>query len=109
MSGGTAYVDTSAFVKLIVAEPESDLSACLKRWPNGASATLVRTEAARALRRSGNDHLLGKARRLVRAIHFVREWLDRVHVFCIRFPAQTSLRTAHSSRVPLLKGSHRPA
>lgn len=73
MSARAVYLDTSAFLKLIVAEPESTaLRRRLRRWPDRASATLLRTEAARALRRSGNDHLLGQARRLFAAIHLVR-------------------------------------
>ena len=73
MNGRTAYIDTSAFVKLIIAEPESEaLVTRLRRWPDRASATLLRTEAVRALRSSGNDHLVGNARRLCRAIHLVR-------------------------------------
>ena len=73
MSGRAAYLDTSAFLKLLVAEPESAaLHTRLRRWPDRASATLLRTEAVRALRRSGNDHLLGRARRLFAAINLVR-------------------------------------
>jgi predicted nucleic acid-binding protein len=73
MSGSTAYLDTSAFVKLLVAEPESEaLRARLRRWPQRASATLLRTETMRALRRSGHGHLTGSARRLFTAMHFVR-------------------------------------
>lgn len=73
MSGRAAYLDTSAFVKLIVAEPESvALRAQLQRWPERASATLLRTESVRALRRSGHDHLVGKARRLCGAIRLIR-------------------------------------
>jgi hypothetical protein len=72
MNGRTAYLDTSAFVKLLMVEPESAaLSARLRRWPDRASATLLRTETVRALRRSGNDHLVGNARRLFRAIHLI--------------------------------------
>jgi uncharacterized protein len=73
MNGRTAYIDTSAFVKLLVAEPESEaLGTRLQRWPDRASATLLRTETVRALRRSGNDHLIANARRLFRAIHLIR-------------------------------------
>ncbi len=73
MSGRVAYLDTSAFVKLIVAEPESEgLGAALRHWPNRASSTLLRTEAVRALRRSGNDDLLGTARRLFAAMQLIR-------------------------------------
>jgi len=73
MNGRTAYLDTSAFVKLLVAEPESvALGTRLRRWPDRASAGLLRTETVRALRRSGNDHLVGKARRLFKAVHLIR-------------------------------------
>ncbi len=73
MSGSAAYLDTSAFLKLIVAEPESQaLRTRLRRWPERASATLLRTETVRALRRSGNEHLIGKARRLFASIVLVR-------------------------------------
>ncbi len=73
MNGKAAYLDTSAFVKLIVDEPESAaLRTRLRRWPDQASATLLRTETVRALRRSGNDHLVGKARRLFGTIHLIR-------------------------------------
>lgn len=73
MSASVAYLDTSAFVKLIVAEPESAaLAARLRRWPDRASATLLRTETARALRRSGNGHLVSHARRLLAAMTLIR-------------------------------------
>ena len=81
MSGRIAYLDTSAFLKLIVAEPESEgLRASLRRWPDRVSSTLLRTEAVRALRRSGNDDLLGIARRLFAAmqlLHMDEPLLDR--------------------------------
>ncbi|MHB1488819.1 MAG: PIN domain-containing protein [Acidimicrobiales bacterium] len=44
----------------------------LGRWPDRPSATLLRTETVRALRRSGHDHLGGQARRLFGAIRLVR-------------------------------------
>ncbi|MGH9095281.1 MAG: PIN domain-containing protein [Acidimicrobiales bacterium] len=73
MSGSVAYLDTSAFVKLLVAEPETDaLRAAMGRWPQRASATLLRTETVRALRRSGHGHLVGQARRLFRSVSLVR-------------------------------------
>jgi len=73
MSANAAYLDTSAFVKLIVAEPESAaLRRRLRRWPDRVSATLLRTETIRALRRSGHAELAGRARRLFGAIHLVR-------------------------------------
>ena len=73
MSGSVAYLDTSAFVKLLVAEPESAaLRNRLRRWPQRASATLLRTETIRALRRTGNSDLVGPARRLFTTLHLVR-------------------------------------
>lgn len=81
MPARVAYLDTSAFVKLLVAEPESvALREYLGRWPSRASATLLRTETIRALRRSGNEHLIGHARRLLSAVHLVHldeQLLDR--------------------------------
>ena len=73
MSSSAAYLDTSAFVKLVIAEPESAaLQRSLLRWPERVSATLLRTEAVRALRRSGNGAYIGAARRLLRGLHLVR-------------------------------------
>jgi predicted nucleic acid-binding protein len=73
MSGSTAYLDTSAFVKLLVPEPESDaLARALTRWSELASATLLRTETVRSLRRSGHDGLIGPARSLMGTLHLVR-------------------------------------
>lgn len=73
MNGRSAYLDTSAFLKLIVSEPESAaLRTRLRRWPDRASATLLRAETVRALRSSGNAHLIGEARRLFGTIRLVR-------------------------------------
>lgn len=60
-------------MKLLVAEPESTaLRLALARWPDLASAALLRTETLRALRRSGNDERVADARRLLRAVHAIR-------------------------------------
>ncbi len=73
INGRAAYLDTSAFLKLIVTEPESAaLHGCLRRWPQQASATLLRTETVRALRASGHGHLVGSSRRLLGAIRLIR-------------------------------------
>ena len=48
------YLDSSAIIKLIVREPETDaLFAALERWPDRVSAALARVEVHRALRRAG--------------------------------------------------------
>jgi uncharacterized protein len=71
--GRVAYLDSSAFVKLVVAEPESAaLRRVIARWPQHASSTLLRTETIRALRRSGNMRNIPAARRLLRAVRMVR-------------------------------------
>jgi predicted nucleic acid-binding protein len=73
MPGGFAYLDASAFVKLIVSEPETPaLRAVLARWPARASATLLRTETMRALRRAGAERHLGAARRLLGSVQLIR-------------------------------------
>lgn len=73
MAGTVAYVDSSAFVKLVVAEPESQaLRRALTRWPARASATLLRVEVVRALRRSGNEQHVALARKLLRSVHLIR-------------------------------------
>lgn len=73
MSGRIAYLDSSAFVKLVVTEPESDaLRRALARWPDRVSATLLRTETVRALRRSGNARYVANARRLLRSVYMIR-------------------------------------
>jgi uncharacterized protein len=46
------------------------------RWPQRASAALLRTEAVRALRHSGNDRYVATARSLMRSVYLVR--LDEV-------------------------------
>jgi predicted nucleic acid-binding protein len=73
MNGRVAYLDTSAFLKLVVAEPESAaLQRFLTRWPGRASATLLRTEAIRALGRAGHGAHVGPARRLLATLRLVR-------------------------------------
>jgi uncharacterized protein len=73
LAGAVVYLDTSAFVKLVVAEPESPaLRRAIARWPQRASSTLLRTETMRALRRSGNAGQVPAARRLLRGVRMVR-------------------------------------
>ncbi len=73
MAGPVAYLDSSAFIKLVVAEPESAaLRSAIARWPQRASSTLLRTETIRALHRSGNTRHVPAARRLLKAVRMVR-------------------------------------
>jgi hypothetical protein len=49
-----AYLDTSAFVKTVIAERESQrLMSWLPDWPDRISSALLRTEAIRAIRGHG--------------------------------------------------------
>jgi len=73
MASKVAYLDSSAFVKLIVAEPESPaLVRALHRWPERASSAILSTETVRALRRSGNGQHVAMARRLLKSVHLIR-------------------------------------
>jgi len=73
LAGPVAYLDSSAFVKRIVAEPESlALRRAIARWPQRASSTLLRAETIRPLRRSGNTAQGLVARRLLRAVGMLR-------------------------------------
>jgi uncharacterized protein len=73
MSADVAYLDTSAAVKLLMAERESP---ALRRWlrqrPARASAALLRVELVRVVRRAGLPRLIPEARRLVAGVHLIR-------------------------------------
>lgn len=71
MSGDVWYLDTSAFVKLIQAEAESD---ALQTWlfkRRYASSDLLRTESIRAARRAGTE-VLARCRHALGALALVR-------------------------------------
>lgn len=56
MNGDIAYVDSSAFVKLVAPEAETAaLSRYLLAWPRHVSSSLLRVEALRAARRATRD------------------------------------------------------
>lgn len=67
MSFRPVYVDTSALLKLVLSEPESEaLGAAIRSWPDRISSTLTAIEARRALRRVGASD--GVRRRLEAAL-----------------------------------------
>jgi predicted nucleic acid-binding protein len=76
MSGSAAsdrvvYLDSSAFVKLVVPEAESAaLRRRLRKWPRRASSGLLRVEAVRAVRPSG-PAAVRTARRQMARLHIV--------------------------------------
>ena len=55
-SSGLLYLDSSALVKLVVAESETPaLLEFLKGWPHRVSSALARVEVLRAVKRTGGD------------------------------------------------------
>jgi uncharacterized protein len=73
MSADVAYLDTSAAVKLLMNERDSQ---ALRRWlrqrPERASAALLRVELVRVVRRAGLPRLIPDARRLLAGVHLIR-------------------------------------
>ncbi len=54
MSGALLYLDSSALVKLVLPEPETEaLREILSLWPERFSSALTRIEVLRAVRRAG--------------------------------------------------------
>lgn len=69
---GVAYLDSSALVKLVIAEAESDaLRRFLRRHPLRVSCALARVEVARAVKDHG-AHAVSRARRLLDRLHILR-------------------------------------
>ena len=68
------YLDSSAIVKLIVAEPETDaLFAELAQWPDRVSSALAEAEAHRALRRTRQSKAVhARADAVLQAISLIR-------------------------------------
>lgn len=72
-SASVAYLDASAFLKLVTWERETRaLAAYLRNWPHRASALLLRTEAVRALRRADRASSVRLAIRLMRGMQLIR-------------------------------------
>jgi predicted nucleic acid-binding protein len=80
MSGRLVYLDSSAFVKLVMPEAETPaLVSYLQRWSVAVSATLLRTEALRAATRASPASVLA-VRRALRDMAFIdldRDLLDQ--------------------------------
>lgn len=75
MNGSALYLDTSAFLKLVMPEPETQaLKAHLRHWTWRVSATLLCTEALRAVSRAAPTRVPA-VRRLLRGMVLVE--LDR--------------------------------
>ncbi len=74
MNSLPAYLDTSALVKLVVREPETDdLMEALARWPDRVSSVVARVELHRALWRAGaSKRLHERADAVLAALVLVR-------------------------------------
>ena len=72
MNADIAYLDTSAAVKLLMTERASP---ALRRWlrprPVRASASLLRVELLRIVRRAGLPGLIPEARKLLAGVHLI--------------------------------------
>jgi predicted nucleic acid-binding protein len=68
------YLDSSALVKLVVAEPETpDLLLFLAGWPHRVSSALARVEVLRAVKRTGaGPAVRRRAARVVARVALIR-------------------------------------
>ena len=73
MTEGLLYVDSSALVKLVVAEPETPaLMARLSQQPTLVSSAVAAVEVIRAARRASTSQAVAaRAREVVRAVHLL--------------------------------------
>ncbi len=73
-SASLVYLDSSALVKLVVAEPETPaLLDFLAAWPHRVSSALARVEVPRAVRRTGaGPSVLRRAARVLARVALVR-------------------------------------
>ncbi len=63
------YLDSSALLKLVIAEPETRaLIEFLRNQPERTSSTIARVEVTRAARRAGGLEAVARARRVLAAV-----------------------------------------
>jgi predicted nucleic acid-binding protein len=73
VTDAVVYLDSSALLKLILDEPETDaLVAFLQRWPNRVSSALARVEVGRIVGRVQDAAAAREARHVLRQVHIVR-------------------------------------
>ncbi len=111
MGDKVAYIDSSAFVKLVIAERELQaLRQAFTQWPERVSVALLRTETIRALRRSGNEMYIEKTRRLLESVNLIRidnPLLDRAGD--LDLSGLRSLDALHLAAAPVrLPGAYAP-
>ena len=73
MGEGFLYLDSSALVKLVLPEAETDaLLVLLHEWEDRVASALAATEVLRAARRASDSELIHRrARRVVEGVHLV--------------------------------------
>ena len=73
MTEGLLYVDSSALVKLVLAEPETPaLMETLRQTSNLVSSAVAAVEVIRAARRASTSQaVVARAREVVRAVHLL--------------------------------------
>jgi predicted nucleic acid-binding protein len=96
MNGRLVYLDSSAFVKLVVPEAETRaLVTHLRRWSLAVSATLLRTEALRVASRH-SPGLVRATRLALRDVAFIdldRQLMDQAGILAP--PSLRSLDAVH--------------
>ena len=104
--GAVAYVDSSALIKLVIPEAETEpLRRELARWERHASSALVRTEVLRAAARA-NPAARQPAQGVVRALSLIAvsdEILDRAAL--LEPAALRSLDAVHLASALFLDGA----
>lgn len=72
MHGSLLYLDASALVKLVVAEPESEaLSTFVGEWRDRITSRVSAVEVTRAVRREADPGMIERAAGLLDAVAFV--------------------------------------
>jgi predicted nucleic acid-binding protein len=97
VSDAVVYLDSSALLKLIFAEPETTaLTAFLEKWPTRVSSALARIEVTRIAARVPDPIVQREARRVLRGVHLIRIDDDViVRAATIGPPALRSLDAIH--------------
>ncbi len=104
---GLLYLDSSALVKLVVAEPETPaLLAFLPEWPHRVSSALARVEVLRAVRRTGaGPAVRRRALRVLARVALIRvDDLVLAEAARIRPPELRSLDAIHLATAQSLDG-----
>ena len=104
MNEAIVYLDSSALLKLIFDEPESDaLTDFLRGWPTRVSSALARIEVSRIAGRVQDSIVQREARRVLRAVHLIRVDDDIVlRAATMGPPALRSLDAIHLATAELL-------